>query len=131
MHRFNLSKFYTVNLLLWSSLAGNALIIICCCFLPIKNAHAVVLFYYYLKYVYYVFFVWLILDLITIAVEAILRITKILKSYSKITMNLETRTVLYWTAIIFILLDLIVFRISFLTAKLMHAPYAPIIHYQY
>ena len=131
MHIFNLSKFYTVNLLLWSSLAGNVLILICCCFLPIKNAHAVVLFYYYLKYVYYVFFIWLIFILSTFAIEYFLRIIKILKSYNNITMQLETRTVLYWTAIIFILIDLIVFRISFLTAKLMHAPYAPIIHYQY
>ena len=128
MHIFNLSKFYTVNLLLWFSLIVNSYLLYYSAFTELKDAHYVVIFFYFLKLDYYLFFLCLIFLLIIIAIEAVLRKINILKSYNKLTIPLKIRLILYWTAIIFILLDLVIFRITFLTTGLLNAPYPPTIH---
>ena len=128
MHIFNLSKFYTVNLLLWFSLIVHSYLLYYSAFTELKDAHYVVIFFYFLKLDYYLFFLCLIFLLIIIAIEAVLRKINILKSYNKLTMPLKIRLILYWTAIIFILLDLVIFRITFLTTGLLNAPYPPTIH---
>ena len=128
MHILNLSKFYTVNLLLWFSLIVHSYLLYYSAFTELKDAHYVVIFFYFLKLDYYLFFLCLIFLLIIIAIEAVLRKINILKSYNKLTIPLKIRLILYWTAIIFILLDLVIFRITFLTTGLLNAPYPPTIH---
>ena len=114
MHIFNLSKFYTFNLLLWFSLIVHSYLLYYSAFTELKDAHYVVIFFYFLEFDYLVFFLCLIFLLIIIAIEAVLRKRNILKSYNKLTIPLKIRLILYWTAIIFILLDLVIFRITFL-----------------
>ena len=128
MHILNLSKFYTFNLLLWFSLIVNSYLLYYSAFTELKDAHYVVIFFYFLKLDYYLFFLCLIFLLIIIAIEAVLRKINILKSYNKLTIPLKIRLILYWTAIIFILLDLVIFRITLLTTGLLNAPYPPTIH---
>lgn len=129
MQQFNLSKFYTLNWLLWTSLNGNFFIVILyCCLFEIKNSYDVTLFFYFLEHNLLCFFLLLIFILFTIAIETILRKVNILNSYNKLSMPLKIRTILYWFAIVFILLDFILFRITFYAVRVLNAPYPPNIH---
>lgn len=119
MKRFNLSKFYTLNWLLWGILAGNIIsigtivtriIIFNKTFLWTLGLYDLC-FIIEVTYLFYFLFVFIIL--FTTIVEIILRKAKKITTYNELIMPKKLRITLISLAITLFVLDFIIFRVSF------------------
>lgn len=113
MKRFNLSKFYTLNWLLWGILFGSFLLLLLSMFEKLRHDSDMFLFFFVTEVNILFFFIFLIFILFTTVIEIILRKAKKITTYNKLIMPKNLRITLISLAIIFFVLDFIIFRVSF------------------
>lgn len=112
MQRFNLSKFYTLNWLLWASLIGNIILLV-------ANLRKFIIYkeyggwlFFYTEVTFSFLLIIFIFILISAIVELILRKTKKITRYNTLTMPKITRIIIYWFSLFLIPVDFFIFYIS-------------------
>lgn len=113
MQRFNLSKFYTLNWLLWSILLGNFILLLLSLFEKLKHSSDVFLFFFVTEVNLLFFFMFLIFILFTTIIEIILRKTQKITTYNILIMPKRLRIILVSLVIVLFIIDFITFRVSF------------------
>ena len=114
MKRFNLSKYYSINWLLWTSIIGN-FIAVCLIVLDtiISGLKDLFLTFVVIEVVSLLLILVIFLTALPIPFEWLLRKLNKISGFNDLIMPIKPRKILYWFAIILISIDIIIHRIVF------------------